>query len=201
MKPQEKQLVVIFSVLGILLLGLILFIVYYKATYEDTFFTYRGFDFKHVKNTYEVTLYINDQQTPRTITLRSDPRDVEDIPLASEITDLAKKKEIIVTINPYDNLTGITTMAVLELDKILDNPFLYNIPVNASFTEPYSKSGLQVKTCADATDDIAVLWFRVEHDTRIYEQDGCLIVAGKTEDDLIRVVDRLIYTLLGIMDR
>jgi len=201
MKTSEKQLMIIFAVLGALLLALVIGILYYKSAYEKSFFTYHGFDFKRVRNGYEITLYLNEQQTPRTILLRSDPRRLEDIPLASEAALLTQKKEIFVTINPHDNLTGVTTIAVLELDKILDNPFLYNLPVNASFTEPYPFGGLGVKTCADATDDVAVLWFKVENETRVYEKDGCLIVAGATEDDLIRAADRIIYTILGIMDR
>ena len=172
-----------------------------KKKYEKTIFSYHGFDFKHVKNGYEVTLYINDQQTPHTISLRSDPRGLEDIPADPLVYHLPKKHQIYATINPHDNLTGVTTIAVLELDKIIDNPFLYNIPLNASFTEPYGHGELQVKTCDDATETTAVLWFRLENETRVYSQNGCLIIAGEKEDDLIRAADRILYTLLGIMDR
>ena len=200
MKPHEKQLMIIFVILGILFLGLIGGIMYYKKEYQKSYFTYRGFDFKQVAGGYQITVYINEQQIPRTLTLRSDHRDIEDIPVETDVRSLIKKKEIFVTINPYDNLTGLTTMAVLELDKVLDNPNLYNIPLNASFTELYPKGGLSVKTCVDATPDIAVLWFKLEERTRIYENEGCIIIAGEQEEDLVEVADRIIYTLLGIMD-
>ena len=199
MKSSERQLITIFVILGILLIGLIVGIMYYKKSYETSFFTYHNFDFRQVRNGYEITLFINERQTPQTITLRSDPRELEDIPIDASILQLNKKKDIFATINPYDNLTGVTTMAVLELDKIIDNPSLYNIPVNASFTEPYSKSGLVVRTCADANDEIAILWFRLENETRIYRQDDCFIIAGVKEDDFIRDADRILYTLLGVM--
>ncbi len=195
----ERSVAVMLVVLGVLLLGLFVWIGYYKKEYETSFFTYHGFDFKQVGNGYQITIYLNEQQTPRVITLRSDPRELEGIPLDSEILSLKEKKQIYVTINPYDNLTGVTTIAVLEIDKILDNPFLYNIPVNASFTEPYPFGGLEVRTCADADDQVGVLWFRLEDETRVYQDDGCFIVAGKTEDDLVRASDKVIYTLLGVM--
>lgn len=200
MKSTERQLIILFVVMGVLLGAVVGGVVYYKKSYEKSFFTYHGFDFKRVKNGYEITLYINQQHTPRTITLRSDPRSLEDISIDSHVYQLPKKDTIYATINPFDNLTGVTTIAVLELDKILDNPFLYNVPVNASFTEPYPHSGLDIRTCVDTTEKTAILWFKVENETRVYFHDGCLIVAGEQEDDLIRAVDRILYALLGIMD-
>ena len=199
MKTSEKQLIIFFVVLGLLLLGLVGGVVYYKKTYEKSFFAYHNFDFKHVKNGYEITIFINERQAPQTITLRSDPRELEDIPIDASVLQLTKKKNIFATINPYDNLTGATTIAVLELDKIIDNPSLYDIPVNASFTEPYGQGSLGVRTCADADDQTAILWFRLENETKIYRQSGCLIVAGVKENDFIRAADRIIYVLLGIM--
>ena len=199
MKSVERQLLYVFIFLGILLVGLIVGISYYHSSYDTSFFTYHNFDFKNVGNGFQIQLYINGQQIPRLINLRSDPRELEDISLDSEVTSLLDADEIFITINPYDNLTGITTLAVLEVDKILDNPFLYNIPVNATFTEPYTSSSLLVKTCSDSTEKVPVLWFRLEDSTRVYQQDGCFIVAGTTEEDLIRAADRLLYTLLGIM--
>ena len=200
MKPLERQLMYLFIFLGILFFGLIGGLVYYNYMYDTSFFTYGDFTFKQVPRGFEIQLYINDQQTPRLITLRSDPRDVEEIALDPAITSLLDADTVYITINPYDNLTGTTTLAVLEVDKILDNPFLYNIPVNASFTEEYASAPLAVRTCADSTDTEPVLWFRLEDATRIYRQDSCFVVAGQTEEDLIRSADRLLYILLGIMD-
>lgn len=200
MKPHERQLMIVFIIMGILFLGLLGGIMYYKKEYQKSYFTYHGFDFKQVAGGYQIIIYINEQQIPRTITLRSDPRDIEDIPLETDVLSLIKKKEVFVTINPYDNLTGLTTMAVLELDKVLDNPNLYNIPLNASFTQPYPQGGLGVKTCADATSEIAILWFKLEDRAHVYEHEGCIIVAGEKEEELLEAADRILYTLLGIMD-
>ena len=201
MKKSERQFTIILIIMGILLLSLFVGIMYYKKSYEKAFFSYNGFDFKRVKNGYEMSIYINEQKTPNVISLRSDPRDLEDIPLDPLVYLLPKKEQIFATINPYDNLTGVTAMAVLELDKIIDNPFLYRIPLNASFTEPYEGKGIGVKTCKDADEKTAVLWLRLEDQTRVYEDNGCLIVAGVKEDDLIRAADRILYTILGIMER
>ncbi len=201
MKKSERQLAIILIIMGILLLSLFFGIIYYKKAYEKAFFTYNGFNFKMIKNGYQVSIYINEQKTPNTIILRSDPRDIEDIPVDPLAYLLPKKEQIFTTINPYDNLTGVTTIAVLELDKIIDNPFLYRIPLNASFTLPYGNGEIEVKTCDDADEKTAVIWFRLEDETRVYEDDGCLIVAGVEEGDLIRAADRIIYTILGIMKR
>ena len=195
----QKQLAYFLIILAVALALLIAWLVYYRQHYAEDFFSYHGFDFKRVNNGYELSLYINSKTTPNTITLRSDPRKLEDIPLDPGILSLSKKNEIYAMINPYDNLTGVTTIAVLEIDKIFDNPFLYNIPVNASFTEPYGNTTLPVKNCQEKNTNVGLLWFKIENETHIYPYENCFIVAGEQEEDLIRAADRIIYTILGVM--
>lgn len=195
----EKQTGFVLLVLLLLFLSFLLGLVYYKVHYEKSFFTYHGFDFTQVPSGYQMKLYINQAQQPSLITLRSDPRDLRDIPVDPTVLSLKETQQIFAIIDPYDNLTGVTTLAVLELDKIIDNPFLFNIPVNASFTRPYGDGQLGVKTCDDAPEGTAVLWFRIEQETKVYSEGGCFIIAGVTEDDLIRGVDKILYALLGVI--
>jgi hypothetical protein len=197
---ENKQVVVVLVIMAVMLVGLLGWIVFYKSSTDDSFFTYNGFDFRKTAQGFQIQIFINEGQTANTLIVRSDPRDLESFPLDPAVLSLKDKEAVYATIDPYANLTGVTTLAVLELDSVLDNPFLYGIQVNATFTQPYDVAGLDVKTCEDATEDVAVLWFRLEDEVGVYEEEGCFIVAGVVEDDFISGVDRILYTLLGIMD-
>ena len=43
-------------------------------------------------------------------------------------------EEIYVTLNPNADLSSKATIAALEIDKIIDNEYLYNIPVHSAMT-------------------------------------------------------------------
>ncbi len=195
----SRTLTLFLSILGILLLLFLLFIVYYSSKQQSAIqFTYNGFDFKKVDYGYQIKLYINQAANPALVKIRNKPQDLEDIPI-DDISFLTKKKQIFVTLDPMNkNLTGKTTIAALEIDIFLDNPYFYNIPVNSSFTQPYAEAPL--KTCADVSDTDGVIHFDFGNTTVVSVVDGCVLIRGRTEDDLIRAADRLILTLLGVME-
>ena len=82
-----------------------------------------------------VQLYVGDDETPYLIALRNDPASLEDIPVEGVLnTRIYNDEQIWLTINPNANLSSKTTVAVLEVDKIIDNENLYGIPANAAMT-------------------------------------------------------------------
>src|SRR3989344_160344 len=148
MQRTDRQILVLFVGL-LLLLGLVIYglFVYQERRYGDLVFDYNGFRVQKTPQGYRFQIHINQGTTPNYFTLRSDPRTLEDIPVDRQILSLKEKREIFAVVDPDANLTGVTTMAVLELDKILDNAFLFNIPVNAALTKTVEGSGLEAKDC------------------------------------------------------
>lgn len=189
----------IFLVCGFLLLALLLFAYFWQQQRtSDYIFTYNGFRFQQDQYGYKIQLYINKLPVPATIHLREDPRTLEDIPVEGDVQVLRQKQQVYVTIDPYANLTGKTTIGALEIDSILDNPYLFNIPVSSAFTEPYLNN--TVKTCATVSPQEGVILLQKGISTVVREDKGCVTVQGVTEDDIIRASDRLVYTLLKIME-
>lgn len=134
-----------------------------------------------------------------TLALRNDPLSLEDIPVEGAInTRIFNDEEIYVTINPHANLTSKTTIAALEIDKVIDNEYLYNIPVHSAMTQE-NDDGYPVKSCYDGTDSSTVIWLTLGSETKVYTEEYCIIIVGTTEDEIIRAADRFIYQLLGIM--
>jgi hypothetical protein len=136
-----------------------------------------------------------------TIALRNDPLSLEDIPAEGTFhTRVYDDEEIFVTIHPGAGLTGKTTIAALEIDKIIDNDALYGVPVHSAFTVPLEgDTETPIRKCSDGTADSTVIWLTLASQTKVYTEGNCIIIAGTDEDELIRAADRFLLTLLGIM--
>ncbi len=197
-KTQEKAVKWFLIILAVLFIAFLLFITYYTTTKQSEIaFDYNGFSFEKDKVFgYQLKLYINQADYPAIIQVRNKPQDLEDIPI-DDIAFLAEAKQIYVTLDPAKNLTGKTTIAALEIDAILDNPYLYEIPVNSSFTQEYGNT--TIKTCEDATTEEVIIELMLSEETTVTVVEKCIQIKGKTEEDIIRGADRLILTLLGVM--
>ena len=198
-QPHDRTFKTILIILGVILVLLFLAIYFWQPSQNsDYFFKYNGFQFQQDQNGYKLTLYINNQNVPAIVHLREDPRTLENIPVEGNVQVLRTKQQIYVTLDPYANLTGKTNIGALEIDAILDNPYLFSIPVSSAFTVPFANA--TVKTCADVNATEGVILLQTGEETLIRETQGCITVQGVTEEDIIRASDRLIYTLLKIMD-
>ena len=199
-KSIDKKLINTLIAIFILIAIITGYLVYVnQQRYSKFFFDYNGFKFRMADNGYKVEIYINQNKNPSFITVRSNPKDVENISVDKRVIELKDKKEVYVVIDPYENLTGVTTMATLELENVIENPFLYNIDLNAAFTRPYSNANLSVMNCEDSTKERAVIRMKLGEETRIYYEGDCLIMEAKNEYELIREADKVIFILLGIM--
>jgi hypothetical protein len=147
---------------------------------------------------YQVEYFYPNNPQPFFINLRYDPESLEDIEIDRTIFHKIKDDETIyITINPFENLTSKTTIAAMEIDKIIDNQYFFNIEVKSSMTEKYAN--YPIKTCNDATKESSVIWLKLGEETKITSEENCIIVEATTEDDMIRAADRLSLYLIGIM--
>jgi hypothetical protein len=201
-RDQEKQARMVVYIILFLILIIAVFIFFSlkakssKFIYNDEFEVYRIKDNDYVH--YKIKIFVNDNSQPFLIDIKKDPREIEMIPMDKGIREkLLNSKQIFVTITPNTNLTSETAMAAFEIEKIIDNPYLFNIPVNSSFTESYKD--YPVKTCDDVSDEVSVVWLKRGDETKINFEDSCIIMTGITEDDLIKAADKLVLNVLGII--
>ncbi|MEK6861233.1 MAG: hypothetical protein AABY07_04635 [Nanoarchaeota archaeon] len=198
--PSDKRVTWTLAVIVILIVIATGYLVYLnKQRYSKFYFDYNGFNFRKVQNGYKVEIFINQNKNPSYFTIRSDPRDIENILIDSKILELKDKKMIYVVIDPYENLTGVTTIAALELENVIENPFLFNITLNSAFTQPYAKANLSVMNCEDATKETGIIRMKKGEESRVYYEDDCLIMEAKDEYDLIKEADKINLVLLGII--
>ncbi len=149
---------------------------------------------------HQITLFFNNNPEPYYISIRHDPQSLEDIPisLGNPRESLKYAKRAFITMDPADNLTSKATLAALDIDKVIDNGYFYNIPVNASVSSPYFN--FPVITCENTTEETTVIWLKKSEKTEIVENNNCILVTGKDENELLRAADRLSLYLIGIMN-
>jgi len=146
---------------------------------------------------YRIEIFINENPQPYQISSRYNPKDLEDIEVYAGLKDDIIKEELYVTLEP--TLTGNAVIAFSEINKYLENPFLFNMPTFPGFIRAVEGNDIKVITCDDATDTIGVVLFNITEENKIYSRDGCVIMEAASERDLIRVADRLTLTILGVM--
>jgi hypothetical protein len=125
------------------------------------------------------------------------PSSVEDINVSSEIlSKLLNKIEIDST---YDNNSkwkeGIS-VAQYDLEK-------YFNAIGAYFVKGLTAEndfGMPVIECDTTTNNVPVIYFKDSNQTKIWIENNCIIAEAKSETDFIRIKDRLIYGLLGVIE-
>ena len=124
------------------------------------------------------------------------PTDVENIEIKNDFSAvLSGKYEIDATSEV--NSTGKEAIALAEHQMGLTlgayNIFLRNgFIANNSFNFP-------IITCSNASQYTPVIYFRYSNSTSISVQNNCVIAEAPSSTEFIRVKDRLLYGILGVM--
>lgn len=204
MKIEKKINIVVISLIIILIIGVLFLVIYQKNKYSDIYFRYNGFDI-HKMDTkngvfYYIKLFLEGSNQPLIISTKNDPRTLENISIKDNFKEI---KEAIMKNNLYvsfdKDTTGVSIIAGIEISKITGNRVLYNIPTYGAMIEEINEKNITVKNCEDVNDKTGVIWLKLGNETKIYNNNGCIIIEGTSEYELIRGADRFILTLLGIM--
>ncbi len=200
---EEKSNTIIIILLLLFIIGTFSVYLYQKNRYKQVYFDYNGFAVhkttdKAGNNIYQTEIFLGDNPQPYLITTRYSPKDIEDIDVYNNLKEDLIKKEIYITMD--SNSSAVSVLAATEISKITGNMLLYNIPTHGALISPVEGKNNTIKTCEDVTQDQAIILLKQTDQSKIYSQDGCIIIEGKDEFDLIKVANRLILTLLGIME-
>lgn len=190
----------------IVLLGAFIFFLFFNQKVSPgTTKYYNGYDTFEVENidkdngpTYKIKVFINSNSNPYYIYTRYSPDQVDELGFSKDsVSKVVGKKEVYLVIDPYANLTGETTIAALEIDKFLDNNYLFSMPVKSGFTKPYKNE--TVVDCGNANNSTAVISLTLGSETKAYTSGECLILQGKTQSDIVMLADALVFRMLSVV--
>ncbi len=124
------------------------------------------------------------------------PDEVKGIKAGGSAGRLQDKLEIDVT---YDlNSTYRESIALAQHQMALTLA-QYNIFVRKGFTTN-NTFNLPIITCEDSTISVPVVYFREGNSTGIYVSGDCIIAEAPSDAGFIEVKDRLLYSILGVME-
>ncbi len=124
------------------------------------------------------------------------PEDVEGIFAFEDFSNrLRNKFEIDVTYDSNSTHKEAIALAHYQMAMTLG---AYNVYLRQGFTANNSFN-LPVITCEDATQNVPVVYFKTGNISRIYAENDCIIAEASDNADFIKIKDRLLYTILGVM--
>jgi hypothetical protein len=108
---------------------------------------------------------------------------------------LQNRLEIDVTSDFNNTFRESIALAQYQMGLTMDQ---YNVFVRQGFTTPQQQ--FPKITCNDASENVPVIYFRQSNTTQISSQGSCIIAEASSNADLIRVKDRLLYGILGVIE-
>lgn len=125
------------------------------------------------------------------------PYEVEDIELSFDIKQkLIDPIEIDITSDSESELNEYIALAQHHLLLSL-NPF--DIYVRTGFVNE-SEFEVPIITCDDSTARVPVIYFSLGNETKVFLKEDCIIAQAKDGFDLLKIKDRLLAEILGIVD-
>lgn len=177
---------------------------YYVKVWKPKQYRYNGFDFH--KGDLVWTTQVEVDGRLYAIPFYNHPKELETIVvepgIENKIKRLNSSDKIFITIDP--DLESRAVIAAVELSRITGSRYdIFNVPTQGALTRPSWKGKADsvnpVVTCANANNNTLVVWLKLGDVNAVHSSDNCLLLEGKTGEDLIRVADRFVYRLLGIM--
>ena len=124
------------------------------------------------------------------------PGEVKSIPAVEDLSNrLQNKFEIDATYDFNSTYKEAIALAQHQMELTLAT---YNMYLRKGFTAN-TTFNLPVITCSDATSNVPVVYFRYGNATNIHLENNCIIAEASSNADFIKVKDRLLYGMLGVM--
>ncbi len=125
------------------------------------------------------------------------PGDLEDIELpASVAASLSNTKMVYLTSDPDSRFfRDIGLVEYYFQDELNDLFGIYGV-ISITKNSTYQ---LPVISCSDATASVPVLYLMQSNETKISFEDNCIMVEAPSQSVFVRLKDRIIFSLLGVM--
>lgn len=166
-----------------------------KSPYDTI--TYNNFDFYKIEN-----LWYTDWQkgdTLYTISLRNNPKQVEDIPIVGNLSDDFSRPQVHVAFDPNQGNFSILSLAAGELSLNLFRALKVEPVAACSDENEEICSGRPiVSTNCSENHNLSVIFIRDVGKPVILLEGDCIFLGGQGWD-LLKSVDRLLYEWYGIM--
>ncbi|MFC1801051.1 hypothetical protein ACFLZB_01160 [Nanoarchaeota archaeon] len=189
MKKKKSRKPVYFAIFIIALMIFSGFAIVASNMSERKQFDYNGFEFQSARNLWATE--INDQP----LISHFHPSELEDINTPN--LELLKSPQIYISFDP-EIKSEYLDLSRLKLSDF-SFKFLNTYPVNG-ITQESDDYQLPVITCQNATSSTPVVIYQENNQSEINLQDHCLYIKVQEEEDFLKMTERIIYTLAGVIN-
>ena len=191
MKPKKEKKrwgLILFIIL--IMVGTSFSFIFYGFSPVAERVSYKGFSFSKQKDIWIAK--VNDNYAAFSFL----PSEVENILVLNDsIKKLQGKLEIDATSNLNDTYKQSIALAEHQMGLTLA---AYNVFARKGFTENNTFE-LPIINCNDSSLNVPVIYFKYSNATSIHSEDNCIIAEASTNADVIRIKDRLLYGILGVI--
>src|SRR3989344_2015852 len=217
MEKLQKTIIVLVIVLVLILVSTVSLYYYNKSkltyTYQGKEGDYSFYITKKGGITTHVVRVFVDGNNEYYYPLRYGPREVASLDsegnfkeaLFSSEEQGKFKKILYITQDPLlgDKTESKSILAVFEINRITGNNEygIFKIPTLSAVTSETERSKeleIPLITCDNVSSSVGVIWLKLGDSNGIYNENGCIILEGKTGDDLLMLSDKLVLSLLGV---
>ena len=192
-KEKKKWGLIVFIV--VIMLGTTFSFVYYGFEPQESVVNYNGVKFVNQGSPAQGNFWVAKINGVEAA-FRFLPSDVENINATGDFSkELQDKLEIDTTYDLNNTYKGSIALAQRQMELILEH---YNVYVGRGFTEA-NQFNKQVITCNESTANVPVIYFKSGNATGIHVEGHCVIAEATSNTDVIKVKDRLLYGMLGVM--
>jgi hypothetical protein len=165
---------------------------------EEQGYVYAGYSFVKYDDMWHTRMLSPMRTREYNIHFRYGPKEAEDVPLSGQLnlTLFNDAKDYYVTFNPIGEGLQYVALAVNDFNQQMINIF-FKTPIPACDRNE-TDACASVPTINCTNTDKLVFYVITADETRVQVDNNCIIVEGN-EFELVRAVDKLLYTFYGIL--
>lgn len=176
----------------ILMISSVFGVMFYGFSNPQGSYKYNGHTLKVVENNYVTEI------DGKQLTFYFLPENVENLNFSEDIKAKLSSPILTILFDPEDENIEYMDLLRFELIELSSSEAIktYFLPAMTKESDIYN---LPIMSCDDATATQPTLYFLTGNSTKIYQDNNCIIFQGTYGTDIVRLRDRLLYQLSGIM--
>lgn len=173
---------------------------------ENTLFEYNGFEFVRDSQGFWIVEAFNTRGNLFRLSSYYAPLQLQDIPIDVRARYLIAGKPF-AYLSLDSNLDAIGAgaaggIAAIEVGKVVGQRYgVLNIPTQTGVTNPSEFDDVLQVSCDNVSQTHSVTFFTISDQTAITIDNGCVVVSGTNTTELIRASNRLMFSIVNIMDQ
>lgn len=194
MKRKDNRLskILVLAFMGFTLIGMTFSFVFFGFNSGNAKANYKGLKFKLDRQNMVWVAKISNAYAGFSFL----PNEVEDINISAKLKNLRNKFEIDATSNISDVNNGSIAGAQHQMGITMQN---YNVFIRRGFLSD-NVYNISIINCSMATSAVPIIYFKTGNKTQISQDGDCIIAEARGGQDMIRIKDRIVYSILGVME-